>query len=149
MPALLHHLVLNIGCPKQLVLLLLLSSNEGRQIWSRVTGAGWWAMWACLASGSFCVGQCVCAFYLLIFHELFFFFWKTFVLSFVALLKNSNVCTVTRPHGGSDLEDWDGMKVSDGFSLVSWDLTIFDNKWLKYNLMAQTSLASNSWNRKF
>lgn len=34
----LHHLVLNIACPKEL-LPLQLKANEGGQIWSRVTGA--------------------------------------------------------------------------------------------------------------
>lgn len=88
-PVLLHHLALNTGCPKQLVLLLP-SSNEGRQIWSRVTGVGWWAcvgFESSLASGSSGVGL-FCAAYLLIFG-------KTFVHS-----KNGNMYTATRPHAG-------------------------------------------------
>lgn len=123
-PALLQHLTLNIGCPEQLVLLLL-SSNEGRQIWSRATGAGWWAVWASSLRKLLCL--CVCAVYLLIFQELLL---KTFVHSFVAWLKTAS-CTrhqdfmlvVTR---------WieTGWKSGDGFSLSSWDLTIFDNRWL-------------------
>ena len=79
-PALLQHLALNIGCPEQLVLLRL-SSNEGRQIWSRATGAGWWAVWASSLRKLPCL--CVCAVYLLIFQELLF----------------ENICSLICKHG--------------------------------------------------
>lgn len=111
-PALLHHLALNIGCPQQLVLLLL-SSDEGRQIWSRVTGVGWWS---CVgfesvspreapASGPFVHFICLSL--------------KTFVHS-----KNSSMYTAARLHAGFD-------RRSDEcrgrvFSLLSCDLSISD-----------------------
>lgn len=74
----LHHLVLNIACPKEL-LPLQLKANEGGQIWSRVTGA---------AVALFSLGKLVWSVPLSFF---FFFvcFWvcsTTFVHSFVVLL---------------------------------------------------------------
>lgn len=55
---LLLHLILNSTCQKKL--LLLVSSDEGRRIWSRVTEAAWWTVWAC-SLPSLRKSLCLCA----------------------------------------------------------------------------------------